>query len=90
MPDIEIWVTQPKDKDLPGLEAVVDAIKKLGYVSVVETKPAGSVLSVSFEGGNSEQEQIENTIREAGYELFKVSHSERSRTRRGGEGFLEF
>jgi hypothetical protein len=34
-------------------------------------------LRVAFEGGRAEQEDIERTIREGGYEIFKVSHTER-------------
>ena len=34
-------------------------------------------MHVSFEGGKAKQEEIEEVIRRAGYEIFKVSHSER-------------
>jgi hypothetical protein len=37
------------------------------------------VVHVSFEGGRVEQEEIEGTIRGAGYEIFKASHRERER-----------
>jgi copper chaperone CopZ len=34
---------------------------------------AESALRVSFEGDKAKQEEIEGAIREAGYEIFKVS-----------------
>ena len=48
----------------------------LDYVPEVDVETEGSVLSVSFEGSEAEQEEIEHTIRKAGYENFKVSHRE--------------
>jgi copper chaperone CopZ len=49
----------------------------LDHVSEVDVRVEGSVVHVSFEGGKAEQEEIEDAIRQAGYEIFKVSYSER-------------
>lgn len=76
VPDVMVWVTKPEDKDVPGLEAIGQEVERLDHVSEVDVWTQGSVLSVSFEGGRAEQEEIEHTIREAGYEIFKVSHRE--------------
>ncbi len=73
MPDIVVWVTKPSGKNIPDLEAVGQEVRSLDYVSEVEVEVAGSAFHVSFEGGRAEQEEIERTVREAGYEIFKVS-----------------
>jgi len=76
VPDITVWVTKPVGENVPGLEALGDEVRELGYVSMVRVGTEGSVLSVSFEGDRAEQEEIERAIRKAGYEIFKVSHKE--------------
>jgi hypothetical protein len=76
MPDVTVWVTKPKGVDVPGLETLGDEVRGLDYVSEVDVETEGSVLSVSFEGDEAEQEEIEHTVRKAGYEIFKVSHRE--------------
>jgi hypothetical protein len=76
VPDVVVWVTKPSDKDVPELETVGDEIRRLDHVSEVGFMTEQSALRVSFEGGKAEEEEIERTIREAGYELFKVSHTE--------------
>ena len=50
---------------------------RLDYVSEVGFQTEDSVVRVSFEGGTTEQEEIERAIREVGYDIFKVSHTER-------------
>jgi copper chaperone CopZ len=73
VPDVVVWVTKPSDKDIPGLEVVGQEVKNLNHVSEVEASVTGSAIHVLFEGGKAEQEEIERIIREAGYEIFKVS-----------------
>jgi len=76
MPDIVVWVTKPSGEDVPNLEAVGGGVRRLDHVSEVGFMTEQSALRVSFEGGKAEEEEIEHTIREAGYEIFKVSHAE--------------
>ncbi len=73
MPDIVIWVTKPSSEDISGLEAVAEEVRNLNHVSQVEASVTGSAIHVSFEEGETKQEEIEHTIREVGYEIFKVS-----------------
>ena len=73
MPDVVVWVTKPSDKDVLGLEAVGQEVRSLNHVSEVSTSVTESAMHVLFEGGQAEQEEIEQVIREAGYEIFKVS-----------------
>ena len=76
VPDVMVWVTKPEDKAVPGLEAIGQEVGRLDHVSEVDVRTEGSVVHVSFEGGKEEQEEIEGAIREAGYEIFKVSPRE--------------
>jgi copper chaperone CopZ len=73
VPDVVVWVTKPSDKDVLGLEAVGQEVRSLNHVSEVSTSVTESAMHVLFEGGKAEQEEIEQVIREAGYEIFKVS-----------------
>ncbi len=73
MPDVVVWVTKPSDVDVPGLEELGGEIRRLDYVSEVGFMTEQSALRVLFEGGKAEQEEIEEAVREAGYEIFKVS-----------------
>jgi copper chaperone CopZ len=75
VPDVMVWVTKPGDEDVPDLETLGEEVRRLDHVSEVDVRTEGSVVHVSFEGGRAEQEEIEGTIRETGYEIFKVSHS---------------
>ena len=79
MPDVMLWVSKRDKENVPSLEDVGDEVRQLDYVSEVDVRTEGSVVHVSFEGGKAEQEQIESTIREAGYEIFKASHRDRER-----------
>ena len=73
-----IWLTKPADEgDTPGLEAVEREVSRLDYVSEVGFQTEDSVVRVSFEGGTTVQEEIERAIGEVGYDIFKVSHTER-------------
>ena len=74
-----VWVTKPGDEDAPSLESLGEEVGRLDHVSEVDVRTEGSVVHVSFEGGEAEQEEIEGAIRQAGYEIFKVSHRERER-----------
>lgn len=76
MPEMVVWVTKPSEKDVPDLEEVGERVQGLGCVSGTDVRTEGSVMRVSFEGGKAEQEEIKHAIRESGYEIFKVSHSE--------------
>jgi copper chaperone CopZ len=77
MPNVIVWVTKPGGEEyVPDLEAVGQQVEGLEHVSWVDVRTEGSVVHVSFEGGGTEQEEIERVIREAGYEIFKVSHGE--------------
>jgi hypothetical protein len=79
MPDVMVWVTKPGDEDAPDLETLGEEVRRLDHVSEVDVRGEGGVVHVSFEGGKAEQEEIEGTIREVGYDIFKVSHRERER-----------
>jgi hypothetical protein len=71
--DVVVWVTKPSDADVPDLETLGGKIGRLDHVSEVGFVTEQSALRVSFEGDKAEQEKIEGAIREAGYEIFKVS-----------------
>ena len=77
VPDVMVWVTKPGDEDVQDLETLGEEVRGLDHVSEVDVRVEGSVVHVSFEGGKAEQEEIEDAIRQAGYEIFKVSHRER-------------
>jgi len=74
-----VWVTKPGDEDVPGMESLGEEVGRLDHVSEVDVRTEGSIVHVSFEGGKAEQEEIEDAIRKAGSEIFKVSHRERER-----------
>jgi copper chaperone CopZ len=74
-----VWITKPGDEDVPGMESLGEEVGRLDHVSEVDVRTEGSIVHVSFEGGKAEQEEIEDAIRKAGYEIFKVSHRERER-----------
>ena len=79
MPDVMVWVTKRGDREAPGLEDLGEEIARLDHVSEVDVRTEGSVVHVSFEGGKSEQEEIEDAIRRVGYEIFKVSQRDTER-----------
>ena len=55
---------------LEDLEAV---LRNLDHVYDVDVNAPGNVVAVSFEGGKAEQESIERTVEEAGYEVSRLS-----------------
>ena len=77
VPDVMVWVTKPGDEEVQDLETLGEEVRGLDHASEVDVRVEGSVVHVSFEGGKAEQEEIEDVIRQASYEIFKVSHSER-------------
>jgi copper chaperone CopZ len=71
--DVHVYVNRPVEKEGTALEDLEKAIRKLDHVSDVEVNPPGNVVAVSFEGGQAEQEEIERTVEEAGYEVSRLS-----------------
>ena len=73
MADVHVYVNRTAAKEGTALEDIEEALRKLDYVSDVDLNPAGNVVAVSFEGGKAEQEEIKNTVEEAGYEVSRLS-----------------
>ena len=73
MADVHVYVTRPAHKEGAALEDVEGVLRKLDYVSGVETSPTGNVVAVSFEGGKVEQEEIKRTVEETGYKVSRLS-----------------
>ena len=73
MTDVHVYVNRPAGKEGTNMEDLEEALRKLEYVSGVEVNPPGNVVSVSFEGGQAQQEEIERAVEEAGYELSRIS-----------------
>jgi copper chaperone CopZ len=73
MADVHVYINRPADKEGTGLEDLEEALKNLDHVSDVDTSSPGNVVAVSFEGGRTEQEEIERTVEEAGYEVSRIS-----------------
>ena len=73
MADVHVYVNRTAAKEGSSLEDIEEALGKLDYVSQVEANPVGNVVAVSFEGGKAEQEEIKETVEEAGYEVSRLS-----------------
>ena len=73
MADVHVYVNRTAAKEGSALEDVEEALRKLDYVSDVEVNAPGNVVSVSFEGGRAEQEEIKNAVEGVGYEVSRVS-----------------
>ncbi len=58
-----VWVTKPDDTHVPDLETLSEVVRQLDHVSEVDVRTDGSVMDVSFEGGKTEQEEIEDPVR---------------------------
>jgi copper chaperone CopZ len=71
--DVHVYVNRTAAKEGSSLEDIEEALGKLDYVSQVEANPVGNVVAVSFEGGKAEQEEIKETVEEAGYEVSRLS-----------------
>ena len=73
MADVHIYVNRPAEKEGTALEDLQEVLRKLAYVSDVDVNPPGNVVAVSYEGGREQQEEIERTVEEAGYEVSRLS-----------------
>ncbi len=73
MADVHVYVNRPANEEVPALEELADSVRGLDHVSEVRADRSGSVLAISFEGGPTEQEEIERAVRDAGYELQRLS-----------------
>lgn len=71
--DVHVYVSRPANKVDTGLEDLEEALSKLDHVSGVDVNPPGNVVSVSFQGGKAEQEEIKRAVEEAGYEVSRLS-----------------
>lgn len=73
MADVHVYVNRTAAKESIALEDIEEALRKLDYVSDVDVDAPGNVVAVSFEGGKAEQEEIKDTVEEAGYEVSRLS-----------------
>ena len=73
MTDVHVYVNRPAGKEGTNMEDLEEALRRLEFVSEVDVNPPGNVVSVSFEGGQAQQEEIERAVEEAGYELSRIS-----------------
>lgn len=73
MADVHVYVNRTAAKEGKALEDLGEALRKLDYVSDVDVNAPGNVVAVSFEGGKAEQEEIKDTVEEAGYEVSRLS-----------------
>lgn len=73
MADVHVYVNRTAAKEGLALQDIEEALMKLDYVSDVDTNPEGNVVAVTFQGGKAEQEEIKQTVEEAGYEVSRLS-----------------
>ena len=73
MTEIHIYVSRPADNEDATLEDLEEILSQLERVSVVSINSPGNVVAVTFEGGRAQQEEIERTVEEAGYEISRLS-----------------
>lgn len=66
MPDITLEVRGITDTG--EAEKLERALKRMDFVQLVNVDQEKGLVAVSYEGGGSELEKIEQSIREAGYE----------------------
>ena len=64
MPDVTLKIRGSED----GPERLERALSRLEFVREVNADAEKGLLAVSYEGGGSELERIEEAVREAGYE----------------------
>ncbi len=67
MPDVTFVV-----RDLAGAEdaeKLERALKRLGFVNLVNVDSERGLVAVSFEGGEAELEEVEGAIKGAGHEV---------------------
>ena len=67
MPDITLKVTELSDTE--GAERLEGTLKKLEFVSEANADPEKGLVAVSYDGGEAEQERLEQTVKEAGYDF---------------------
>jgi cation transport ATPase len=73
VPEVHIYVNRPPERDAPALKDLEDALRQMDHVYEAKADPTGNVVAVSFEGGRDEQQEIEHTIEETGYEISRLS-----------------
>jgi copper chaperone CopZ len=73
MPDVHVYFNRPAVKEGADVEDLEEALRNLEHVSEVRIDRSGNVVAVSFEGGEAEQEAIERTVEQAGYEVSRIS-----------------
>jgi len=73
VPDVHVYVNRPAEKEGMALEDLEAVLRNLDHVYDVDVNAPGNVVAVSFEGGKAEQESIERTVEEAGYEVSRLS-----------------
>ncbi len=74
MPDNHVYVTRPSEKDvLEAFEGLEDVVKRLEHVSDAKADPTGSVVTVTFEGGRAERQEIKRAMEEIGYKVSRLS-----------------
>ena len=73
MADVHVYVNRTTAKEDLALGDIEEALRKLDYVSDIDLNPEGNVVAVTFQGGRAEQEEIKNTVEEAGYEVSRLS-----------------
>ena len=67
MPDITLKVTELSDTE--GAERLEGTLKKLEFVNEANADAEKGLVAVSYDGGEAEQERLEQTIKEVGYDL---------------------
>jgi copper chaperone CopZ len=73
MPDVHVYFNRPAVKEGADVEDLEEALRNLEHVSEVRIDRSGNVVAVSFEGVDAEQEAIERTVEQAGYEVSRIS-----------------
>lgn len=67
MPDVTFVVQGITDTEEAG--RLERAIKRLEFVDEANADPQKGLVAVSYEGGEAEQERVEQAVKEAGYDL---------------------
>ena len=67
MPDITLVVKDVTDTEEAG--RLERALERLEFVSEANADPEKSLVAVSYEGGEAEQERLEEAVKEAGYDF---------------------
>jgi copper chaperone CopZ len=67
MPDVTLVVREMTDAE--EAERLERAMKRLEFVNEANADPDKGLVAVSYEGGEPEQERIEQALEEAGYDF---------------------